>query len=205
MSIYSFYENTYKKINNSSVLSKFMPDIKIKEFNSCCDVCKSIDKNIILLSLCGENTSYMDRINTTAHDQIIDLINDNIFSNKAFINELTNQLMNYNIDINHSDQVELSADGHGEFLLTFGNYIMTSYNMDEISNILNNTVINFTNIVYNKFYKNEFISNIFNYFKNLENAGIRCDRNKCSILPNMNDEAVYISVTYNKVFKKHDV
>lgn len=58
MKIYDVYKDTYKKLDDS-VLSNYVDENDINEFNACCDVCKSVDKNNILLSLNGQQSEYM--------------------------------------------------------------------------------------------------------------------------------------------------
>lgn len=200
MTIYDFYKDTYKKLNDTVALSKYLSDEQVNEFNSCCDVCKTIDKNMILLSMNSQNTYYMDDIKQNAYTQICDIVNKHILNNDGFIEELTEELANYNISINNDLELVKNGKHIGEFALKLSNIYVATFSSTEVYNILNNTVLNFTNSIYRKLYKNEVISDTFNYFKDLTIAGIHLCRGGCIIRPNMNKNDIYIELRFEKIF-----
>jgi hypothetical protein len=144
MSIYSLYEDTYQKIDQKTILSKFLTDNEIKEINSLCDICMSIDRNAILLSLTKNDIYEIDKLRYAAYNLLHCKIN-NIFANTAFKTELYNQLINYNIELNYD--LHLFIRPHLSFSLGLDNVSIINFTGNEIYNILNISVSTFTNLI----------------------------------------------------------
>lgn len=199
MSIYSLYEDTYQKIDQKTILSKFLTDNEIKEINSLCDICMSIDRNAVLLSLTKNDIYEIDKLRYTAYDLLHCKIN-NIFANTAFKTELYNQLINYNIELNYG--LHLFIRPHLSFSLGLDNVSIINFTGNEIYNILNISVSTFTNLIYKKFYQNKNISDVFDCFNDLTKAKLVLNQFYCLIYPDIIKAKGHIDLKYEDIFVK---
>lgn len=202
MSIYTMHKDTYKQITNTVPISKSLSDSQVNEFNACCDVCKTIDKNIIMPTMTSHEGTRLDEMKSYAYKQINYILNNYISTNPDFIEELSNQLKKYNIDIN--DEISFTYDlEKNKFYLRATRFYIMSYTNEDIYNILNSTVLNFTNAIYKKVYQNEKVSKTFDYFKDISNAGIRIYRSEITVMPDIADDIV-VELKTKDVFKGED-
>ena len=196
MSIYSLYEDTYKKLDNEITIAKFLTNSQIMAFRTCCDTCKSINANIASLSLEEEKKSNIYKIKISAYKEFFYIINDFIYNENIF-NTLGDQLSNYNIKFDSNTFEIFNVDNL--FKISFANSNVNGfYNFAEISNIIDIPISKFTIHIYNCIYGNKHISDIFDKFKDINNAGIRITKNNFVAYQDINYKDIYINIAYKK-------
>lgn len=207
MKIYDVYKDTYKKLDDS-VLSNYVDENDINEFNACCDVCKSVDKNNILLSLNGQQSEYMSTMKKSAYNQLTSIIKKNTIRNEGFMNKLREQLANYNILLKCDMNFRCYINNKKPFLFFMSGISMASYSPEDIYNIFNDPVSKMTKLIYEQVYLNKTISETFDYFKDFQQAGIVLKRVKCFVTPDIRkckgNIDFGIPIEYSDAFEEED-